>query len=86
MISGAEIFIFGSLLSDRETVNDIDVLVVYASTEGLSAIKCFLNQLGLRVPLDVTYMSAEEERGFQFVKQQGAIAVEVLWPAALQQT
>lgn len=70
--AGGEIYLFGSLLSDRGSISDIDVLIVYDSEEGLAAVKSQLEALALCAPLDLFFMSQGEERFLNFIERERA--------------
>lgn len=73
---GGEIYLFGSLVSDRETISDIDVLIVYDSEEGLAEVRSQLKALALCAPLDIIFMSRGEERFLNFIEKQRAKLVD----------
>jgi predicted nucleotidyltransferase len=78
--SDVEIYLFGSILSCRDVINDIDVLVVYKCMGGLQKAKHLLEEVAYRIPLDITFMHVDEEFELQFVNGQRAVRVTDLQP------
>ena len=75
-----KIYLFGSILKCSSCASDIDLLVVYNKGEIIESLKINLSELSLRYPLDITYMTANEERQFKFIENQGAVSIEDLAP------
>ncbi|NER02827.1 MAG: nucleotidyltransferase domain-containing protein [Okeania sp. SIO3C4] len=72
------IYLFGSILKET-LIADIDILVVYNSVSDLVAPREALNRISLSLPLDVVYMTTEEEKQFDFIESQDAILINDLW-------
>jgi len=81
--SYVELYIFGSLLHPNQCIGDVDLLVVYEDANDLSEVKSVLEDIALRIPLDVTFMHKNEEQELKFVSGQGAINVFEMWPNTL---
>lgn len=75
-----DIYLFGSILSCRDVINDVDVLVVYECMGGLQKAKHALEGVAYRIPLDITFMHVDEEFELQFVNGQRAVRVTDLLP------
>gem|GEM_PF-1742594 len=74
-LSLVDLYLFGSIISHHNHVNDVDLLVVYEKESDLPVVKNVLHRIGWKMPLDITYMNREEERELDFVKRQGAVRV-----------
>ncbi|NEN89656.1 MAG: hypothetical protein F6K48_12385 [Okeania sp. SIO3H1] len=72
------IYLFGSILKET-LIADIDILVVYNSVSDLVVPREALNRISLSLPLDVVYMTTEEEKQFDFIESQDAILINDLW-------
>ena len=72
------IYLFGSILKDKPSISDVDILVVYDSEDGLAELKKNFLFLGLTAPIDAIYMTSSEERYLNFVIGQGA---RLVYPA-----
>ncbi|NEP78887.1 MAG: hypothetical protein F6K39_12335 [Okeania sp. SIO3B3] len=72
------IYLFGSILKET-LIADIDILVVYNSVSDLVVPREALNRISLSLPLDVVYMTKEEEKQFDFIESQDAILINDLW-------
>lgn len=77
---GVELYMFGSILSSNDIINDVDILVVYECMGGLQMAKHALNGLAYRIPLDITFLHVDEEVELQFVRGQKAVRVADLLP------
>lgn len=69
---GGKVYLFGSILQGKPCISDIDILVVYDSEDGLSELKNKFLNLGLNVPIDLIYMTSNEERYLNFVVRENA--------------
>ncbi|NQU06107.1 MAG: hypothetical protein HQ568_08445 [Calditrichaeota bacterium] len=70
VVPGLKWYIFGSLLNDNKHHNDVDVLVIYRNTSDPEIIKAHLKDLSLLLPLDLVFMTAEEENELHFIETQ----------------
>ena len=52
-----DIYLFGSILKNKNVIYDIDLLILYESQDELLKKKNDLNQLSVYYPLDIYYMS-----------------------------
>lgn len=67
------VYLFGSVLDDQKVPNDVDVLLIYSHctdkiTEEISRVLISLENL-LRTSVDLTVLSAEEEKDTQFLNR-----------------
>ena len=65
------IYLFGSYLYS-ETWADLDVLIIYKDYEDVSMIKKVFSRAFLNTPLDLNFMTKEEEKIFNFINQTNA--------------
>ena len=70
-----KIYAFGSILWKSINISDVDILIVYKSGIHLPEVKKAIESVGGMIPLDVLYMTTEEEMEFDFVAGQGATDV-----------
>lgn len=68
-----EVYLFGSVLDDHKEPNDVDLLLIYTPNsdgviEKIGAISTVLEKL-IGMPVDLTVLSAEEEKDTQFLKR-----------------
>jgi predicted nucleotidyltransferase len=63
---------FGSFARGESRYRDIDILVIYWDLERLRAVLKDLYELPFDVPVDVTSMTPNEERHFDFIRSEGA--------------
>lgn len=75
VIPGLKWYIFGSLLNDKNHSNDVDVLVIYESTNDPKIIKSHLQNLSLLLPLHLVFMTLEEENELQIIETQKATQI-----------
>lgn len=65
-------YIFGSYLRIEKHAKDLDVLILYRHVQSPSIVRESLNNISLCYPLDLIFMTDDEERGFDFINQQQA--------------
>jgi predicted nucleotidyltransferase len=75
LVMRIQIYAFGSILRKTNNISDVDIVIVYESEADLGNIKRVLESFGRMIPLDVLYMSFEEEIELNFLAQQRAINV-----------
>ena len=68
-----EVYLFGSVLDAQNEPNDVDLLLIYTHNldrviEKIGAITSVLEKL-TGIPVDLTVLSAEEEKDTQFLKR-----------------
>lgn len=68
-----EVYLFGSVLKGHKEPNDVDLLLIYTQNsngviEKTGAISTVLEKL-IGIPVDLTVLSAEEEKDTQFIKR-----------------
>lgn len=63
-------YLFGSMLSDPDAANDIDMLVVYEHPDDAVQIRCALRSLCTALPLHLLLMSWGEEQETKFVESE----------------
>ncbi|MFZ6640958.1 nucleotidyltransferase domain-containing protein [Undibacterium sp. TC4M20W] len=73
--TGGKIYLFGSILTSKPQVSDVDILVVYESVNGLAELKEHFSSLGLMAPIDVIYMTTNEEIYLDFIRKQNATLI-----------
>ncbi len=71
-----DIYIFGSILTNSESVSDIDILIIYRSCKEILEIKNNVSILTHRLPIAVMYMTPDEEREFNFIEAQKARSLD----------
>lgn len=71
-----DVYLFGSILSSKDQVSDIDILLIYRELDPLINVRAGLSRLGLQLPLHVLAMSAAEEDFFSFVSERGAVNLQ----------
>lgn len=67
------VYLFGSILDEENTPNDIDLLLIYSIyshdiVNHLTAIR-FVLEKEIRLPLDLTVISVEEEKEIKFLNK-----------------
>ncbi|OEE57652.1 hypothetical protein [Vibrio splendidus] len=72
-----EVYIFGSALYERFP-NDIDILVIYSTSDELLFIKSQLFQISLDYPLDIYYMTLDEVNELDFINTTKAVHLEAI--------
>ena len=71
-----DIYLFGSILKNKNVIYDIDLLILYESQDELLKKKNDLNQLSVYYPLDIYYMSLDEEIELDFINKVGAVQLK----------
>ena len=66
-----QIYLFGSILDENKTPNDIDLLLIYSAyslkiLNDLNTIR-FVLENEINLPLDLTVISVEEEKEMRFL-------------------
>ena len=72
------IYIFGSFIHNKKKFNDIDILILYESELELLSIKGEIENISICYPLDVYYMTFEEEKELDFINIVNAIRIKKL--------
>lgn len=67
----AKWFLFGSVLRDATTANDIDVLIVSDSHDDVQLLRRELRSLCIKLPLHLLLATREEESELKFIAGQG---------------
>lgn len=67
--SGLEWYIFGSNLKDDVLTSDIDVLVLYNAVEQIDFVRNFMDCLGKKVTLHLTFLSKSEVSELNFIEK-----------------
>jgi len=65
-------FIFGSYLHLEKQAKDLDVLILYRLEQSPAIVRTSLNKISIHHPLDLIFMTDDEEREFDFINQQEA--------------
>ena len=65
-------YIFGSYLRIEKHAKDLDILILYEHVQSPSIVRENLNNISLYHPLDLIFMTNDEEQGFDFINQQQA--------------
>lgn len=65
------IYIFGSYLNS-ENWADLDILIIYKNYDDVAIIKEILFYSLLDIPLDLNFMTKEEEKYFNFINKTNA--------------
>lgn len=65
------IYIFGSYLYSKKWA-DVDFLIIYRDIKDIHKIKSLYFNLLKDYPIDLTFMSMEEENFYNFIKQTDA--------------
>lgn len=71
-----DIYLFGSILKNKNVINDIDLLILYESQDELLEKKNKLNELSVYYPLDIYYMSLDEEIELDFINKVSAVKLK----------
>ena len=74
---GIRIFLFGSAIQ-YDVSSDLDLLVVYRSSDALASARTTIEEIELIVPLDTIYASEKEEAELDFISHQRAISIDQL--------
>ncbi|WP_196582638.1 nucleotidyltransferase domain-containing protein [Aliivibrio fischeri] len=64
-----DFYFFGSILDNEKNSSDVDVLVIYNHFSELDLIKFELSELSIQIPLDLYFMTPEEEVELEFVNR-----------------
>jgi predicted nucleotidyltransferase len=64
-----EAYLFGSILTSPKNANDVDLLILYNSSEQIDIIKQEIKKLERLIPLHLTYFTFEEEIEFKFISE-----------------
>ncbi len=70
-----KIYAFGSSFWKKNNISDVDIVIIYKSGANLSDVKRVIDSVGRMIPLDVLYMTTEEEIELNFLAGQGATDV-----------
>ena len=70
-------YLFGSFLRDPNKARDIDILIIYKNESHPRIVREALSDIGLQFPLDLIFMTEEEESQFDFIRSQRA---EIIYP------
>lgn len=70
-----QIYLFGSILKVKEPCSDIDILVVSTSERVPRQLRNDIELLNEFHPVDILFMTSNEEKQFMFIKEQEAVSV-----------
>ena len=73
-LSRFECYLFGSILTSNYP-NDIDILILYDNPNDILLFKKCIKPDSLNFPLDILYLTFEEEKQFNFIQEQNAIKI-----------
>lgn len=65
--------LFGSILTSKRPVGDVDLLVIYVSDDEPTKVRRDLAPVTAQVPLQLLFMTAEEEIETRFIRNTGAV-------------
>ena len=71
-IKNIDCLIFGSMLKNTKTANDIDLLIIYNNETEIQIIKNEFKSLGKVYPLHLNYFTHSEEKELNFIEEQQA--------------
>ncbi|NQY78822.1 MAG: nucleotidyltransferase domain-containing protein [Candidatus Caenarcaniphilales bacterium] len=66
-------YVFGSILNPTQPCSDIDLLIIYDRENSLCQIKQSLKDIEMERPLDLIFMTVEEEQELNFIKSEGCV-------------
>ncbi|HIF9391827.1 TPA: nucleotidyltransferase domain-containing protein [Photobacterium damselae] len=69
---GIKFYLFGSILQSGRITNDVDILVIYDGPEEPAHVREVLHDLSHRYPLDLYFMTNEEESDLDFINRTSA--------------
>lgn len=73
---GTTWYVFGSLIcNNRRSPVDLDLLVIYHKGHDTASLREAIENLSIRLPIDLYMMTSEEEREFSFIERTGALVV-----------
>lgn len=72
---GTKWYLFGSCLNGDPKAKDIDILVVYSSPKSVKEIRKRIQPLELQRPMDIIYMSEDEERELSFIQSEFCVEI-----------
>ncbi|NLR82283.1 hypothetical protein HGH91_26945 [Chitinophaga eiseniae] len=70
-----ECYLFGSILTNPQLANDIDVLILYEDNRLLDIVKHEFNLLSTYYPIHLSCFTFSEQRELNFVKGQKALKI-----------
>ena len=73
------IYLFGSILKSKKNFYDIDILILYECKEELHQKKSDLEKLSIYYPLDIYYLTFEEEKELNFIDSVMAIPIKSIY-------
>jgi predicted nucleotidyltransferase len=65
-------YLFGSILTNPKSANDIDILIIYKNKDQLSIIKQEFKIFSTQNPIHMIYFTYSEEHELNFINQQKA--------------
>ena len=68
-------YLFGSILCCSSSSSDIDILILYEKREDIALIRNHLDPLEMECPLDLLFMTPEEEAELGFIWSEGCIEI-----------
>lgn len=74
-VKGLHWYIFGSMVTEKDVPEDIDLLIVYPDGEDSEAVRQLLTEFLVSAPIDLNLMSQVEEQELNFVKLQGCMRI-----------
>ncbi|WP_028300050.1 nucleotidyltransferase domain-containing protein [Oceanospirillum beijerinckii] len=72
----ADFYIFGSILTKGALYSDVDILVIYHKDDDVQIIRYILNDLFYKIPVDLCFMTRQEERELKFIMRTNAINID----------
>ena len=71
-----DMYLFGSILKNDSLYSDIDILSIYQRDNEVKFIREKLNDLSLKVPLDICFMTKQEEAELNFIARTQAVNID----------
>ena len=71
-----DFYLFGSFLKRDALYSDVDILVIYHKEDDVELIRYALNDLSYKVPIDLCFMTSQEERELKFIIRTNAINID----------
>lgn len=65
-------YVFGSYLHSPKKAKDLDILIIYENIDSAKEARISLSDISIRYPIDLIFMTREEESQFDFIKAQNA--------------
>lgn len=70
-----DFYLFGSFIENGIRYGDIDVLIIYDTTNHIDSVRSYFQQINTFENFDLMFLSIDEEKEIKFIKKVKAVRI-----------